>query len=174
MLKRTKTEFEPYSSSYDANPAAPSTESDTPGTERTVIGEHISIDGSIRAQEDLIIQGTLKGSLELDKHHAFIGSKGKVEADVHAENVTISGKVNGNIFALGKVALTKEAQFTGQIKAKRIAIEDGAFVKASIEMVRDDDDKNRKPADKHPIDAVVIEKKDVVKPPVAGQPFAGR
>jgi len=127
---------------------------------KTIIGEHISIEGTIRANEDLLIQGRLKGSLELKKHHATIGPQGKVEADIFAEAVTISGKVTGKISASGKVSLTKDADFTGQITSRSIAIEDGAFVKATIEMNRNDDAAKQNQAHKGPTDAVILDKKD--------------
>lgn len=127
---------------------------------KTIIGEHISIEGTIRANEDLLIQGKLKGSLELKKHHAIIGPQGKVEADIFAEAVTISGKVTGKISASGKVSLTKDADFNGQITSRSIAIEDGAFVKATIEMNRNDDAAKQNQVHKGPTDAVILDKKD--------------
>jgi cytoskeletal protein CcmA (bactofilin family) len=127
---------------------------------KTIIGEHISIEGTIRANEDLLIQGKLKGSLELKKHHAIIGPQGKVEADIFAESVTISGKVNGKISASGKVSLTKDADFNGQITSRSIAIEDGAFVKATIEMNRNDDAAKQNQVPKTPSDAIILDKKD--------------
>jgi cytoskeletal protein CcmA (bactofilin family) len=130
---------------------------------KTIIGEHISIEGTIRANEDLLIQGKLKGSLELKKHHAVIGPQGKVEADIFAEAVTISGKVTGKVSASGKVSLTKDADFTGQITSRSIAIEDGAFVKATIEMNRNDDAAKQNKVTKGPTDAVILDKKDNVQ-----------
>lgn len=155
MLRKQREGFDQNNNEYQLPPKQESFTGRDSGNERTVIGEHISIDGTVRAKEDLIIQGTLKGTMELDKHHITIGNKGKVEADIQAENITISGMVNGNVTVHGKVEITREADFTGQIKAKSIAIEDGAYINASIEMKRDED-KKPKPAAKPPIDAVVI------------------
>lgn len=106
-------------------------------TERTVIGEHISITGDIKGAEDLIIEGSVKGSVDLSQNHLTIGPKGKVEAEISADNVTISGTLAGNIKAKGKVEITREADFTGEIKARRISVEDGAYLKAVIELERD-------------------------------------
>jgi len=127
---------------------------------KTIIGEHISIEGTIHANEDLLIQGKLKGSLELKKHHVTIGSQGKVEADIFAEAVTISGNVTGKITASGKVSLTKDADFTGEINSRSIAIEDGAFVKATIEMNRNDDAAKKNLLPKGPTEAVILDNKD--------------
>ncbi len=104
--------------------------------QKTMIGEEISIKGTIHGRGDLVIQGSIQGNIVLDQHHLTIGPNGKVEAEVAAENVTISGRLKGNITANGKVEITKSADFNGEIKAKRISVEDGAFLKAVIELQR--------------------------------------
>jgi len=115
--------------------------------EKTVIGKHITIKGGILGKEDLIINGSVKGSIQLDGCHLTVGPAGKVEGEISAQNVTISGRLSGNIKALDKVEITKEADFDGEIKAKRISVEDGAYLKAVIELEKEPD-KKAMPADK--------------------------
>jgi cytoskeletal protein CcmA (bactofilin family) len=103
-------------------------------SKETVIGENITIEGTVHAKEDIIMEGRIKGTLEAKSHRITIGPKGHIEADVDAEDVVISGKMIGKIVAHNKVQITKEADFTGSIIAKRIAIEDGAYIKATIEL----------------------------------------
>lgn len=105
--------------------------------EITCIGEAISIEGSISGKGDLIIQGNLKGTIDLSGQQFTVGNKGSVQADIKAEKVTISGKMKGNVTARGKVEITKTADFEGEIKAKRISVEDGAYMKAVIELEKD-------------------------------------
>jgi cytoskeletal protein CcmA (bactofilin family) len=112
--------------------------SPSPGEETTIIGERISIEGNIQGEGDLTIDGSVKGTIGLDRHHLTVGSKGRVDADIHAENVTISGTMTGNIVAGSKVELAKDADFNGEIRAKRISVEDGAYLKAVIELQRED------------------------------------
>jgi cytoskeletal protein CcmA (bactofilin family) len=131
MLGKTKGTREGYENAEVSAPAGA----------RTIIGEKISVEGGIHGGEDLVIEGSVKGSIELEKHHLTVGPKGHVEAEIHANNVTISGQLVGNIKALGKVEITKEADFNGEIKAKRIAVEDGAYLKAVIELEREPRDK---------------------------------
>lgn len=107
-------------------------------SEETVIGEHISIEGTVLADEDIIIEGRMKGTIETKSHCITIGLKGHIEADVDAQDVIISGMMAGNIIARNKVQINKEADFTGLITAKRIAIEDGAFIKATIELEKEE------------------------------------
>ena len=105
--------------------------------DRTIIGDQIYIEGTIRGEEDLLIEGSIKGNIEMKSHHLTVGPKGQVEAEVRAANVTISGKLEGNINATGKVEITKAADFNGEIKAKSISVEDGAYLKAVIELERE-------------------------------------
>jgi cytoskeletal protein CcmA (bactofilin family) len=105
--------------------------------DRTIIGDQIVIEGTIRGEEDLLIEGSVKGNIEMKAHHLTVGSKGQVQAEVRAENVTISGKLEGNINATARVEITKTADFTGEIKAKSISVEDGAYLKAVIELERE-------------------------------------
>ena len=112
---------------------------------KTIIGEHISFEGGIRGKENLVIEGSVKGDIELGDCHLIVGSKGRLEADIQAANVTISGRLMGNIKSQGKVAFTKEADFTGEVKAKRISVEDGAYLKAVIELERDPQKKAEAP-----------------------------
>ena len=112
----------------------------TPASDRsiyetaTVIGEKISIEGVIQADEDIVIEGSLKGSVIVASHQLTVGKKGRVEADIQAENIVISGRMKGAVTAFNKVQISQGADFIGQIKAKSIAVEDGALLKASIEL----------------------------------------
>lgn len=108
-----------------------------PREEKTTIGEHISIEGRIQGEENLVIEGSMKGNVELEKHNLTVGSNGRFDGEVRAQNVSISGQLQGIIDALGKVEVTKEADFYGDIKAKSISVEDGAYFKGSIELDRE-------------------------------------
>ncbi len=111
--------------------------------EKTVIGKQITIEGKVRGKEGLLIEGSVKGSIELAGHHLTVGLNGQVEADIQAENVTISGRVIGKVNALATVSITKEANFNGEIHAKSISVEEGALLKACIELEREPKKKTR-------------------------------
>ena len=113
------------------------TSTPTQSLEKTIIGEHISIDGDIRGEGDLLIEGSLKGNIKLEKHNFALGSKGRFEGEIQAQNVRISGQMSGNIKTQGRVEITKEADFSGDVKAKSISIGDGAYFKGTIELERE-------------------------------------
>ena len=112
--------------------------------DKTIIGEQIVIEGDISGNGDLVIDGSVKGRIQVETHHLTVGPKGNVESEIHAAEVTISGKLVGNIDAKGKVVITKDADFKGEIKARSISVEDGALLKAVIELSNRDE--KRKPS----------------------------
>jgi len=105
--------------------------------EKTTIGQHISIEGQIRGGEHLVIEGSMKGNVQMEKHNFMVGANGRVDGEIRAQNVSISGQLKGTVTAMGKVEVTKEADFYGDIKAKSISVEDGAYFKGSIELNRE-------------------------------------
>jgi cytoskeletal protein CcmA (bactofilin family) len=121
----------------EATPAPPPPPAPATVGEKTTIGENISIEGQIKGEEHLVIEGALKGSVALDKHNFTVGLNGRVDGEIRAQDISISGQLKGTVKALGKVKVTKEADFWGDIKARSIAVEDGAYFKGSIEMDRE-------------------------------------
>jgi cytoskeletal protein CcmA (bactofilin family) len=140
MLKRTK-KYEkdkvPASSEITTEEKALLVSGSVSAVEQTVIGEQIRIEGSIRGEEHLVINGAMKGTVELKKHNFTIGSKGRFEGEIQAENISVSGEMEGDIKTQGKVQITKEADFIGEIKANTISVEDGAYFKGVIELQRE-------------------------------------
>ena len=104
---------------------------------KTIIGKDISIEGDIRGNEHLVIDGSVNGNIEMAAHNFSLGPDGMVEGEIHARNITISGRMKGNIKTPGKIEITKEADFRGDICAKSIAVENGAFFKGSVELINE-------------------------------------
>jgi cytoskeletal protein CcmA (bactofilin family) len=101
-----------------------------------IIGKSVSIKGNIFSQEDLTIDGEVEGSVELKEHRLTVGPNGRVNAGVKAREIVVLGTINGNVEATEKIDIRKEARLVGDIKTARIVIEDGAYFKGSIDIVR--------------------------------------
>jgi cytoskeletal protein CcmA (bactofilin family) len=99
----------------------------------TVIGSSIVIDGEISGDEDLVILGTVKGRISL-KESLYVEGSGVIEADIETARVEVSGQVTGNISASEKVELKTDCKVTGDIRAPRILIADGAVFKGNVDM----------------------------------------
>jgi cytoskeletal protein CcmA (bactofilin family) len=100
------------------------------------IGKAVKISGQIYSKEDLYIDGDVEGSIELREHRLTIGPNGKVRSNVKAREVVILGSVQGNVDASDKLEVRKDARLVGEIKTARIVIEDGAYFKESIDIVK--------------------------------------
>lgn len=102
------------------------------------IGKSVVIKGNIISREDLYFDGELDGTVELQEHRLTIGPNGRVQANVKAREIVIIGTIHGNVEASEKIEIRKEAKLVGDIRTARIVIEDGAFFKGSIDIIKQD------------------------------------
>jgi cytoskeletal protein CcmA (bactofilin family) len=99
-----------------------------------MIGPSIVIKGTVTGDEDLLIQGRVEGTVDLDSHVVSVGQSGRVLADINAKAVNIDGEVSGDITGHEKVVISKSGNVRGNIVAPRVTLEDGAIFKGSIDM----------------------------------------
>ena len=104
------------------------------GQEAAVIGPSIHIEGNLHGEEDLVIEGEVKGTVHLKHHSLTIGAKGKVTADVYANAINVDGYMCGDLYGAERVHIRKTAQVEGNVSSPRVSLEDGAQFKGSIEM----------------------------------------
>lgn len=98
-----------------------------------IIGSKITIRGNLTGSEDLVIEGRVEGTVGL-KNHLTIEESGVVEADIDVAEATINGEMRGDVVASRSANISASAKVTGNIRAPRITIDDGARFKGSIEM----------------------------------------
>ena len=102
--------------------------------EKTSISRTTAIVGDIKAEEHLIINGSVKGNIEIKNHNFFLGPNGRLQGEIHGRNVKIKGQMKGEINAAGNVEITKEAKFSGKIESKNISVESGAYFDAIVNL----------------------------------------
>src|SRR6266849_3391159 len=148
--KRKEEEYPPKSGPAPAAPATQTKEnppmstapaashhvSDSRGP--AVIGKSVMIKGQIFSREDLTIDGEVEGSVELHEHRLTVGPNGKVMASIKAREVVVLGTVHGNVETTDRIDIRRDAKLVGDIKTARIVIEDGAYFKGHIDIVRAD------------------------------------
>ena len=100
------------------------------------IGKSVMVKGQIFSREDLVIDGEVEGTVELQEHRLTVGPNGKVSAAVKAREIVIVGTIHGNVDASDKIEIKKDAKLVGDIKTARIVIEDGAYFKGSIDITK--------------------------------------
>ncbi|MGA3209984.1 MAG: polymer-forming cytoskeletal protein [Terriglobales bacterium] len=101
------------------------------------IGKSVAIKGQLFGSEDLYLDGEVEGSVELHGHSLTLGPNARVRANVHAGEIIVHGKLDGNLHAEERVELKRTAVVNGDVKAKRLAIEDGAFIKGGISVEKE-------------------------------------
>jgi len=129
-------EAKPYTP--PAQQAAPSPPPPPAVAPRSVanIGRGMVIKGEVVSKEDLFLDGEIEGKLLLPGHSLTVGPNAKVKSDIKAREVTVLGVVHGNIDAELKVIIRKDGQLVGNITTAGITIDDEAYFKGSIDIVR--------------------------------------
>jgi cytoskeletal protein CcmA (bactofilin family) len=132
-----------------------------------MVGKAVVVKGEIHSREDLYIDGEIQGTVELMESKLTIGPNGRIQASVRAREVVVFGNVQGNVEALEKIDIRKDARLVGDIRTARIVIEDGAYFKGSIDILKPEPKPAPKPAAQpaQPAQAAVAQ-----KPAVAEQP----
>lgn len=100
------------------------------------IGTAVRIEGQISGQQDMLVDGEVAGSIMLSDHTLTIGSHGKVKANIRAKNVILLGNVEGNIEASDRIEVRGQCSLTGDLRSPRVLIENGAYIKGKIEVIR--------------------------------------
>jgi len=101
-----------------------------------VLGKSVIVKGEIHGREDLTIDGEVEGTIELQEHRLTIGPNAKVNATVKAREVVVLGTLHGNVETRDRVEIRKEARLVGDIRTARIVIEDGAYFKGAVDILR--------------------------------------
>jgi len=100
------------------------------------IGKAVKIVGQIFSKEDLFVDGDLEGTVELLEHKLTVGPNGNIHAGVKAREVVALGTIQGNVEAADRIEIRKDARLVGDIRTARILIEDGAYFKGSIDIIK--------------------------------------
>ncbi len=100
------------------------------------LGGSVVFKGELSGREDLLIEGQCEGTVNLEGYCLTIGSEGQVKSDIHARQVVVHGTVNGKISATERVEIRRTGTVVGDIASPGVAIEDGAYFKGNIEILR--------------------------------------
>ncbi len=97
-------------------------------------GSTLVFKGELSADEEILIQGTVEGTIVHHKKTLIVGKDGRVKGLIHANFVTIEGQVDGDIHGDVMVRLTGSAEVSGDIYCARISMADGARFNGTMYM----------------------------------------
>jgi len=118
--------------------------------ELSVLGQSLVFKGELEAEEDLMIDGRVEGTITHRAQHLTIGPHGDVRADIMANRVLVQGRVTGNIRATEAIVIEPSAHVAGNLFAPRIGLKEGAEFDGRIQMTRNSPAEDSKPQPSEP------------------------
>ncbi len=93
-------------------------------TPQTIIDAQVEIVGTIKSKGTLRMEGRLEGDLQCEGD-VQIGKTAVIKGNMTVNSVSVAGTINGNIIARDRIEMKSTAKVLGDIKSKRLAVEDG-------------------------------------------------
>jgi cytoskeletal protein CcmA (bactofilin family) len=107
-------------------------------TELNFLGSSTYVEGIIKTDSSVRIDGTIKGKL-VCKNTLTVGVNGQIEGEIEAKNAIIGGKINGKIKVAEKLVLESKSALMGEIKASKLIIDEGAIFEGTSKMGKKDE-----------------------------------
>ena len=107
--------------------------SSAPRPAACTLGPHITVRGTLTGEEDLLVEGRVEGSVAL-AGHLIVAESGVLEADLDVQSIEVHGEVRGDIVASESITIDKGAHVSGNVRAPRVIIHDGAQFQGAVEM----------------------------------------
>jgi|ERR687888_555116 cytoskeletal protein CcmA (bactofilin family) len=95
----------------------------------------IKIKGELSAEEDVIIEGSFEGAIDLHGHHLTTGAGSDVKARVSARAVTVLGRLEGHITA-DVVEIRPSAVVEASLVTKQFALGEGGRFNGQVNTER--------------------------------------
>jgi cytoskeletal protein CcmA (bactofilin family) len=121
-----------FNKTIKENPMANGRQEST-GSSINLIGTGTTIEGDIRSNGDLRIDGTVHGNV-YSKAKVVVGSTGLVEGDINCQNADISGTVKGKSSINELLFLKATSKLNGDIVTGKLIVEVGASFTGSCNM----------------------------------------
>ena len=99
----------------------------------SIIAQGCKFDGKIDVRGTLRIEGEYRGTIGMPES-LVIGKTGVVHANCTVKNAIIGGQLFGNIVAENKIELQSGSHVEGDIKTKRLVIDEGVFFEGNCSM----------------------------------------
>jgi len=90
----------------------------------TMIGDGTRVVGQVSVKGTVRIDGIVEGDVHAD--WVIVGETGKILGNTRSRGVVVGGSVEGNIEATETVELTGKASMTGEIRAPKLVVSEGA------------------------------------------------
>jgi cytoskeletal protein CcmA (bactofilin family) len=103
------------------------------GSVISIVGPGMRVSGDLVAEGTIRIEGDVRGTIFAGKA-VVIGKEGKVKGEISTQDAVISGTVDGTIVSASRLEIQATAVVDGQIRTRRMQLEEGAMMNAEVEM----------------------------------------
>lgn len=93
-------------------------------SQQSLITADVEITGTVKSSGAVRIEGKLEGEL-ICAGDASVGKSATIKGNLTVNSAVIEGAVNGNISAKDKIEMKATARVNGDIKSRRLSVEDG-------------------------------------------------
>jgi cytoskeletal protein CcmA (bactofilin family) len=100
------------------------------------IGPSLTITGEVTSDEDLAIEGRVRGYVTVRGATLTIGEQAHIDAELRGSRIVVAGRVEGGIVADQRIELQASAIVTGSLSATQVVIRDGARFQGGIDMAQ--------------------------------------
>ncbi len=107
-------------------------------TELNFLGGGTIVEGTIKTDNSVRVDGKLKGKL-ICKNTLTVGLNGEIEGEVQAKNAIVGGKIKGKVSIAEKLVLESKSVLIGELKANKLIIDEGAVFDGTSDMGSKDD-----------------------------------
>lgn len=99
----------------------------------SIIGPGMKVVGDCSSDGTIRIEGQVEGSVKAAKS-VVIGKEGAVLGDVVTQDAIVAGRVNGSVSAESRVELQATCRIQGDIRSRRIKLDEGGQVDGQLHM----------------------------------------
>ena len=98
---------------------------------KTAIGEGTIIEGKFKFESPVRIDGELTGEI-VSSSMLIVGETAVIKAQIQVGSLIVYGKVVGDVVAEELISIRKDGMLEGNLRTRRIAIEDGGYFKGLV------------------------------------------
>ena len=95
-----------------------------------MIGEGVTITGTIKASNEVTVQGTIDGDIECNS--VTINKSGNVKGKIKTETMTVEGKAEGEMNVSTVLNIKSEGHVNGKVFYGEIQIDEGGKISGEI------------------------------------------
>jgi cytoskeletal protein CcmA (bactofilin family) len=89
--------------------------------------------GNCETEGTLRIEGIVEGTVRAGKA-VVIGKEGAVKGDVYTQDAIVGGTITGTIVAESRLELQATCLIEGEIRARRVKLEEGGRIKGNVQV----------------------------------------